>query len=195
MTAESTGEPADLEPVLVAALAYAAKGWPVFPVHGIDPESGACTCHAAERCIQGPGKHPWTSNGFKSASADEETVRGMFERRPGANVGLATGNGLLVIDCDVRDDLDGVAEFEALCQARGVPDGPRTVRQKTGGGGLQFFFRVDPELRIRNSVGAWRRCPRRWRICRAPSVPAQERRGLRVDGRPAGNRERSRLAG
>jgi Bifunctional DNA primase/polymerase, N-terminal len=55
-----------------AALDYARKGIPVFPVHSID-ETGACTCGGPEvnqKCS--PGKHPRTPNGYLDATTNEK---------------------------------------------------------------------------------------------------------------------------
>ena len=52
-----------------AALAYAARGWPVFPL---------------------AGKLPRTEHGFKGASANPERVRAWWKRWPDAGVGIAT---------------------------------------------------------------------------------------------------------
>ena len=55
--------------LLEAALNYAARGWPVLPLHGIS-EKGSCTCRESSSC-KSPGKHPRTRHGYKDASADE----------------------------------------------------------------------------------------------------------------------------
>jgi len=67
---------------LAAALAYAARGWPVFPVR--------------------PGrKEPLTRKGFKNATTDPHRIARWWQKWPEANVGIATGgNGPLVVDVD-----------------------------------------------------------------------------------------------
>lgn len=112
--------------LLEAALTYAARGWPVFPVRP-------------------GGKVPLTSDGFKSASTDPATIRRWWTAEPLANVGLYTGGaGLLVVDLDrpKRDgDPDGVATMTALTKEHGVP--PPSPRTRTPSGGLHLYFK-DP---------------------------------------------------
>jgi len=113
--------------LLDAALSYAARGWPVFPVH--TPTEGKCSCdrHNCDRS----GKHPRTAHGLKDASTDPEQIRAWWTTWPTANIGLRTGNGLVVVDCDPgRSDTEG---FE-----RALPD---TLTVHTGGGGRHYFFR------------------------------------------------------
>jgi len=48
------------------------------------------------------GKRPLTDHGVKDATTDEATIRGWWARWPDANIGIATGHGLVVIDVDRR---------------------------------------------------------------------------------------------
>jgi hypothetical protein len=61
------------------ALAYAALGWPVFP------------------CA---GKVPRTSHGCLDATVDIDTIEGWWSRWPNANLGIATGQNVTVVDLD-----------------------------------------------------------------------------------------------
>jgi hypothetical protein len=107
-------------PLLVAALAYARRGVPVFPC---EPK----------------GKAPLTGGGFWDATTDAERARSWWSRSPRANVGVPTGrrSGLLVLDVDPDD---GGLESLASLERWGGPL-PRTARSKTGGGGLHVYFR------------------------------------------------------
>ncbi|MDP6672178.1 MAG: bifunctional DNA primase/polymerase, partial [Arenicellales bacterium] len=62
------------------------------------------------------GKEPITSNGFKDASSQTETIKIWWENYPEANIGLVTGveNNLLVIDVDNKDGVDGNGSLEEL---------------------------------------------------------------------------------
>ena len=72
------------------ALCYASLGLRVFP-------------------LQEKGKKPIPkSHGVKDATTDAEQVSAWWDRLPSANIGIATGNGLLVIDLDRKVDIDGV---------------------------------------------------------------------------------------
>lgn len=139
----SPGKPTPLD----AALAYAALGWPVFPVHAwVD---GKCTC--GKECEK-PAKHPQTRNGFKDATTDERRIRAWWSRRPSANVGVSTGaaSGLAVLDID--PDHGGDESLAALLAEHG--DLPETLVARTGGGGRHLYFRHPGEgKRVRNSTG------------------------------------------
>lgn len=117
---------------LPAALAYAARGWPVFP------------------CKPG-GKAPLTEHGFKDASINPETIREMWSRSPGANIGIATGqiSRLIVIDVDVKDEKLGRVSFQELESNYGPFN---TLRAMTPSGGFHLVFRLPqgaPAIRSR----------------------------------------------
>lgn len=139
---------AHAESLLEYALAYAAGGWPVFPVHypTIDDE---CSCgdpiapaDKADR-IEGlkycgsPAKHPMTSNGFKSATCDEAQVRRWWKQWPSANIGLPTGEqSFIVIDVDTRHG--GDESLAELLRLHGGFD--EVISERTGGGGQHLLF-------------------------------------------------------
>ena len=54
------------------ALAYAERGWPVFP------------CQANR-------KIPATTHGYQDATTDEQQITDWFTRRPSCNLAIATG--------------------------------------------------------------------------------------------------------
>ena len=74
-------------PVLLAALSYANRDWPVLPLHGV--VDGGCTC-GRDDCPS-PGKHPLTPRGVLNATTDEATIRRWLEKAPTANVAIRTG--------------------------------------------------------------------------------------------------------
>jgi len=117
-------------PKLQAALAYAAKGKPVFPC--------------------GINKKPLTAHGFKDATTDPAQIREWWEKWPDASIGMPTGkaSGLWVLDVDLPD---GPASLEALEAKHGKL--PPTLTQKTGGGGSQFFFVLPEGRTVKNSAG------------------------------------------
>lgn len=89
------------ETPLDAALTYAGHGFKVFPVYEIDTD-GRCAC--GRECGRDAGKHPRTRHGFKDATCNEAVIRTWWTRWPNASIGIRTGNGLAVLDVDVRHD-------------------------------------------------------------------------------------------
>jgi hypothetical protein len=136
--------------LLKAALAYARRGWPVFPLH--TPIRGLCSC--GKDCSS-PGKHPRTPHGLKDASVDPRIIREWWRKWPLANIGIVAGarSGLLVLD------IDGPAG-ERFVSKKGVPI---TVSSRTKKGKHLFFaypgkpiknrVRCGPELDVRGEEG------------------------------------------
>jgi len=132
---------------LAAALSYAARGWPVFPVHGIRPQGALCTC--GRRDCGSPGKHPRTENGLKDATLDASVIRGWWRRWPDAGVAIATGRGLVVIDIDVHKGGD-----DSLVDARrALGDLPESVEVITGSGGRHIYLAAPEGVVVRCSAG------------------------------------------
>ncbi|HEX8559639.1 MAG TPA: bifunctional DNA primase/polymerase [Pyrinomonadaceae bacterium] len=132
---------------LEAALAYARRGWPVFPLHHPDPHRG-CSCIDALKC-RSPGKHPRTRKGLKDATTDPAQIRRWWEQYPLANVGLAMGrkSGLVAVDVDPR--AGGDASLCELIERYG--ELPNTLEVVTGGGGAHIFF-SHPGVTFKNSA-------------------------------------------
>jgi Bifunctional DNA primase/polymerase, N-terminal len=127
--------------MLEAALFYAGRGWPLLPLHWplSTGEGARCSCGSAD--CRSVGKHPLASaapHGLKSATADEEQVRQVWERFPLANVGLLLGSavGAWVLDVDPRHG--GDRNLEALCEQHGPL--PATWHAFTGSGGDHLFW-------------------------------------------------------
>lgn len=111
------------DPLRVEANGAVARGWHVFP------------------CVPN-GKRPATANGYKDA---QPTVRWWPK---GCNVGLACGaSGLLVVDLDVKHDLDGVTAFYEWAK-----EWPLTYEVATPSGGVHLYF-SDPDGHFDNSSG------------------------------------------
>jgi hypothetical protein len=126
-----------------AALSYARRGWPVFPVHGV--YWGHCTCGRRE--CSSPGKHPLVRRGVLDASNDARVIREWWRRWRLANVAIATGNasGIVVIDMDLP------VAFDSLDVLRDKV--PRTLTALTGGGGLHLVLRAPEVHSLHNHVG------------------------------------------
>lgn len=135
-------------PNLDAALGYAARGWPVVPIFEVLTD-GSCACGKAT--CDPRGKHPRTLHGLKDATTDTDRVRAWYSDAPNANVAIATGRGLLVIDVDQKPDKDGVASLRALEAQHGELPLTRTIQ--TGSGGYHLYFGYPPELALGSASG------------------------------------------
>jgi hypothetical protein len=125
--------------LLAAALGYAARGIPVYPVHWPRRMPGgaslACSCPRGRPCDR-PAKHPLLRHGVKEATTNPGQLRRWWQRWPQANLGLATG---VVFDALDIDGPAGLAALQQLQEAAGLRlPGPLVA---TGGGGWHAWFR------------------------------------------------------
>jgi hypothetical protein len=123
-------------PLLHAALDYAARGIPVLPVHQptLRPGRGvACSC--SDPACGSIGKHPITAHGLNDASTNREQVERWWHRFPRANVGLATGHRFDVLDVDGHAGERAIARLFAK-----HPSGPPGPLVRTGRGGWHLYL-------------------------------------------------------
>lgn len=113
--------PAEKDHVVEAALAYSSYGWPVFP------------------CQPG-SKVPATPHGFHGATTNPEQIRQWWQRRPDANLAIATGSpGPDVLDIDQHGEAgNGFSALNRLIRA-GLITQVRAVIG-TPSGGLHVYF-------------------------------------------------------
>lgn len=99
-----------MNPLLEHALAYAARGWPVFPVHSV--RDGYCSCRRDD-CTS-PGKHPLTRNGKDDASLDPAQIEWWWQWWPWANVPIVTGSisEIAVLDIDGDRGRDSILDLQ-----------------------------------------------------------------------------------
>lgn len=118
-----------------AALQYAARGWPVFPLY--EMAGGDCSC--GRPACRDAGKHPRTRNGLSDATTDEDQIRAWWSKTPRANVAIRTGSesGLLVLDVDPIKG--GSESFDELMLSNGALD--ECPESHTGSGGRHFLFK------------------------------------------------------
>lgn len=120
--------------LLEAALDYAARGWPVFPLYTW--RDGKCAC-GKDGCSS-PAKHPLSAlvrNGLKNATTDLDRIADWWDRYPTANIGLRTGIAFDVLDID---GAEGMESATALQDENGtLPGGPSVA---TGGGGHHLLY-------------------------------------------------------
>ena len=129
-----------------AALAYAKRGWAVFPCAPRD-------------------KVPITPHGQKDATTDASAIRGLF--RGDCNVAIvADASGLAVIDVDPRNG--GDATLASLAAELGAL--PRTLTADTGGGGTHYVFRAPVGCELRGKLGPGVDLKHRGYILAEPSV-------------------------
>lgn len=115
------------------ALAYAQRGWAVFPLT--------------------PGmKIPIAgSNGLKDATTDPAIITAWWTRTPNANIGIATGksSGVWVIDIDMKKGKDGAASLKAFAEQHADTPAP-TQRVRTPSGGAHLYIAYDVRVPVRN---------------------------------------------
>lgn len=139
----ANGTPGD-GAMLAAAVDYAARGFPVFPI--FEMSDGQCSCLAGATC-RDPGKHPRTTGGFKAATTDPEKIRAWWTRWPNANIGISTRR-LFVLDSDPGHA--GDETLAGLLAENG--ELPKTPMARSGGRGLHLYFK-EPKEGARCSVG------------------------------------------
>jgi hypothetical protein len=84
-------------------------------------------------------KVPATKNGCKDASADKDKISKWWDQNPNYNIGLATGNGLLVIDLDVKKE-NGIDTLDDWVLLNGAI--PKTAIVRTGSGGQHYYYKI-----------------------------------------------------
>jgi hypothetical protein len=123
---------------LEAAISYAERGWPVFPLKPRDKPPLFSKAQGG--------------NGVHDATTDPKQIEEWWRKWPTANIGLACGSHFWVLDADYdgffTDKPDGADTIAALQKRFGRL--PATVKQYTGGLGWQWFFAAD--ARVKNDV-------------------------------------------
>jgi hypothetical protein len=124
--------------LLDAALGYAARSVPVYPVHWPRPARGgaglACSCRHGTACDR-PAKHPLVRHGIHDATTSPAQLERWWQRWPTANIGLATG---IVFDALDVDGPAGLAALRQFARAASLQFPGPLVR--TGGGGRHYWF-------------------------------------------------------
>ncbi len=113
-------------------LAVDLSPWKVFPVNG---------------------KIPATKNGYLDATNDPEEVRRMFARHKGG-IGIAMrSSGLVAIDIDMKNGLDGVSSFKGLLA--GHPPMIYGPIQRTKNNGYHIIGKDPDDVTIPNRVNVF----------------------------------------
>lgn len=89
------------------------------------------------------------TRGLKEATYDLKVIRQWWENTPDAEIGIATGQGLLVIDYD--NDGDVFETIDGFCEKYDIhPDDTFSV--ETPSGGYHVYLRHDPNTQTKNSA-------------------------------------------
>ncbi|PRY00699.1 bifunctional DNA primase/polymerase [Allonocardiopsis opalescens] len=120
---DTVSVPARPDALRLAALGYAARGWPVFPCEpGCKAPLGALVPH-----------------GFRDATTDPEVISAWWSRCPDANVAIATGAPAVdVLDVDVKPGGSGFAALDRA-KAAGLLVGACALVSTPSGGAHVYF--------------------------------------------------------
>ena len=143
MASEGRGLPATDE-LLTAARVYAATGWRVIPLYGV--RHGVCSCPRGSACSS-PGKHPLLRSWQSAATTDLAAMEAWFGSGEPRNIGIATGQRLVVIDVDGKEGEASLAELESKHAKL-----PPTATVCTGRG-RHLYFCTQYVVKIRNRSG------------------------------------------
>ena len=117
--------------LLEQALDYINKGFYVVPLH----------CY---------GKHMFKAKGFRLPSKNRDVIEWWWKRVPRANIGLPTSlrsNGLIIVDIDIKDGVDGRTSIKVLENEYGIVL-PKTSVVKTGTGGFHYYYKNTTGIRL-----------------------------------------------
>ena len=109
--------------MLNSALTYVKNNFKVFPLK-VNSKSGQVL-------------KSWK----EEATSDEEKVKQFWKENSNYNIGVKTGNGLVVIDVDVKNGKDGRIIFNEYSKSF-----PETFTVKTPNGGYHYWYLVNREI-------------------------------------------------
>lgn len=126
-----------------------SKGFRVFPLFTpVKNELGEIICSCGETDCRSIGKHPIITGWQNRATNKDEEIEEFWTQYPEANIGIVTGDNLVVVDVDPRNG--GFETLESLFEGYGPF--PRTVTVSTGGGGKHYYFLCNTEeIRCKNN--------------------------------------------
>ena len=114
---------------IIIAATLAEMKLNLIPVYG--SKDGVCTCHKGAQCTSA-GKHP-TQKDWQNNPVEIEELIAMLNQNPDLNIGVVTGDGLIVVDIDPKNGgLESFAKFEELFNP--------TFKVVTGSGGYHFYY-------------------------------------------------------
>ena len=92
-----------------SALALAKADFRVFPAYGI---TGNGKCQCGKPGCDAQGKHPAVKGWKDLATTDVGKVGEWWQKNPGRNPGIATGNGLVILDVDGETGMESLRKLE-----------------------------------------------------------------------------------
>jgi len=108
-----------------------------FPLYSINP-GNKCACQKDCGALGKHPKVPWQNHENRTSLPQSN------------NVGMLTGDGIVVIDCDIKEHVNGDYNLKAYLKECGEKY-PETLTALTGGGGKHLYFHSDKKLA--NAVG------------------------------------------
>lgn len=139
---------------LLAAHAYAQRGWPVFVLSASKVPVANCE-HCRESDHDMESCPCLTCHGFYAATLDPDRIDAMHDKHPSGLLAIRTGapSGLVVVDIDVVDggglDEPPWTTVDGLESAGVLPD---TLTVVTGSGGWHLFY-AHPGWKIPSGAG------------------------------------------
>jgi hypothetical protein len=118
-----------VQSILAYALAYADRGWYVFPARPDAKQSYKSAEYS-------PTGLPW------GATADRDEIIADFTKHPDANIGIPTGprNGIWVLDIDNKESGNGFESLTALTTTPGHGPLPPTLTAISSSGSAHYYF-------------------------------------------------------
>ncbi len=122
----------------------------VLPLHGLSADGHTCACSKRGSCTS-PAKHPINRDGSAGATTDMVQIASWSRAYPDANLGVATGGALAVMDVDGPEGVRTLAAF----LARNDYPALDTLVVQTGRGQdyRHYYFTIPPGVDVRNAAG------------------------------------------
>ena len=93
-------------------------------------------------------KVPLAKGWQDQATDDPEAVARLWDARPQANIGVATGGGIVVVDVDRKDGKDGDESIRLVAESTDLAG----YRVTTPSGGYHLYFHSEQPVRNRTSL-------------------------------------------
>lgn len=90
------------------------------------------------------------SHGFLDATNNSEELMQMLNAHPYCMLAVATGNGLLVVDIDIKDGVDGFDTLHRWEKEHGAL--PETASVITASGGMHLYYHTDSYIHNNQGV-------------------------------------------